>query len=103
MVRGRDEVFDSLARNRSEIRSFGVRRLGLFGSCARGESTAESDLDFLVDLERKTFDDYMGLKLYLEDLFGCDVDLVMTSAIKPALRERILGEAVDVPLLGYPP
>ncbi len=97
MVWSRDDVFTTLSRHRQAIRGFGVRRLGLFGSCARGESTAESDLDFLVDLERKTFDDYMGLKLYLEDLFGCDVDLVMTSAIKPALRERILGEAVDVP------
>lgn len=97
MVLSKDNVLDSLIRNRDALRAFGVRRLGLFGSHARGEAKDSSDLDFLVDLERRTFDDYMGLVLYLEDLFGCHVDLVITSAIKPMLRERILREVVDVP------
>lgn len=97
MVWTSDAVLNSLAQKRKGLRAFGVRRLGPFGSCARGEAEEASDLDFLVDLERKTFDDYMGLKLYLEDLFGCPADLVMTGAVKPALRERILREVIDVP------
>lgn len=70
-----------------------LRRLGLFGSAAREESTNTSDLDFVVDLERKTFDCYMDAKLFLEELFGGRVDLVSSDALKPRLRDRILAEA----------
>ena len=94
MKRTRQEIMRQIEQNVEHIRSFGVRRLGLFGSCARNENVEASDLDFVVDLEKKTFDAYMGLKEFLEDLFGCKVDLVMTETIKPALRDIILGEAV---------
>jgi predicted nucleotidyltransferase len=97
MPSSREHVVEALAENRETIRSFGVRRLALFGSCARGEETACSDLDFVVDLEVKSFDSYMGLKLFLEDLFGCRVDLVLQDAIKPRLRPRIMKGLVDVP------
>jgi predicted nucleotidyltransferase len=99
MTLTRDTVFSTLAlpENRDAIRRFGVRRLALFGSCARGDGNESSDLDFLVDLENKTFDAYMGLKEFLEDLFHCEVDLVLENTIKPRLRPYILSEAVDVP------
>jgi hypothetical protein len=71
--------------------------LGLFGSCARGEATSGSDLDFVVELEKKSFDAYMDLKDFLEKLFGCKVDLVMKDAIKPRLREPILKETIYAP------
>ena len=83
--------------NRDSIRAFGVRKLGLFGSAARGETNGASDLDFVVEFERKSFDAYMDLKAFLEDLFGCSVDLVIADAIKPRLRPVILGEAVHAP------
>ena len=76
------------------MRSLGVRRLGLFGSAARGSSGPNSDLDFVVEFEAKSFDRYMDLKLLLEGLFGCRVDLVLSDGIKPRLREAILGQAV---------
>jgi hypothetical protein len=75
----------------------GVRSLGLFGSVARGENTVASDLDFVVELEPKTFDVYMDLKAYLETLFGCSVDLVLADALKPRLREPILNETIHAP------
>jgi predicted nucleotidyltransferase len=71
--------------------------LGLFGSCARGEATEASDLDFVVELENETFDAYMDLKEFLEELFHCPVDLVLIDAIKPRLRETILGETIYAP------
>jgi len=74
-----------------------VNRLGLFGSASRNEATAASDLDFLVDLEPATFDNYMDLKFFLEDLFDCKVDLVLCDTIKPRLRQSILQEVVDAP------
>ena len=57
----RSSVLKTLADHREEVRRFGVRSLGLFGSAARGQATAASDLDFLVELENPTFDTYMGL------------------------------------------
>jgi len=77
----------------------GVRRLGLFGSCARDEHSQSSDLDFVVEFERKSFDAYMDLKFFLEDLFDCSVDLVTFDSIRPELRDSILQEVVYVPQL----
>jgi predicted nucleotidyltransferase len=94
MTKTREVVLKQLEDNRDKIRSFGVKRLGLFGSCARGEATQSSDLDFVVELENETFDAYMDLKEFLEGLFHCSVDLVLIDAIKPRLREIILGEAI---------
>jgi predicted nucleotidyltransferase len=91
------EILKALAANEAKIKSFGVRSLSLFGSCARGDETAQSDLDFVVELERKSFDAYMDLKLFLEDLFGRPVDLVLADGIKPRLRTAILQEAVHAP------
>jgi uncharacterized protein len=94
MNRNPEQILKIIEANREKIKGFGVRRLGLFGSAARGEATEASDLDFLVELEKKTFDNYMDLKEFLEELFGCKVDLVMKDAIKPRLREPILREAI---------
>lgn len=94
MARNREEVLDLLQRNREELKRLGVRRLGLFGSCARGEATPSSDLDFVVEFTEKSFDAYMDLKTLLEDLFGCRVDLVLDNTIKPQLRPIIQRETV---------
>ncbi|HLV02476.1 MAG TPA: nucleotidyltransferase family protein [Acidobacteriota bacterium] len=91
------KVLQQLEEHRDEIRRFGVRRLALFGSTARGEQGERSDLDFLVEFEKKSFDAYMDLKNYLEELFNCRVDLVLPNTIKPRLKNRILSETVDVP------
>jgi predicted nucleotidyltransferase len=58
------------------------------------EAGPKSDLDVVVELDERTFDRYMDLKLFLEELFGCRVDLVLVGSIKPRLRSAILGEAV---------
>ena len=94
MPMNRDDVLKLLAANSETLRRLGVRRLGLFGSCARGEATANSDLDFVVDFAEKSFDAYMDLKIFLEDLFACRVDLVLTDTIKPRLRPIIQRETV---------
>ncbi len=97
MTDRRKEVLKTLERNREAIRGYGVRRLGLFGSCGRGEASKTSDLDFVVEFESKSFDAYMDLKAFLEGLFGCQVDLVLSDAIKPRLREPILKQARYAP------
>jgi len=72
---------------------FSVRRIGLFGSFARDAAAEKSDIDLLVELEKPTFDHYMDLKFYLEDLFGRPVDLVMSETVKPRLAPFIQREA----------
>ncbi len=93
-MKTREEVLKRLRDNQQALRQLGVRRLGLFGSIARDEGGAGSDLDFLVELEHNSFDAYMNLKFFLEDLFRCSVDLVLADTIKPRLREGILKETV---------
>ncbi len=93
----REQVLAKLSEHREEIRCLGARSLGLFGSVARGENHPASDLDFLVEFDQKTFDAYMDLKAYLENLFGCRVDLVLADTLKPRLREPILNETIHAP------
>ena len=97
MERTSPEILAVLQQNRDTLRGFGVRRLALFGSYARGKQTATSDLDFVVELEERSFDSFMGLKLFLEDLFGRPVDLVLEHTIKPRLRPHIMESLTDVP------
>ncbi len=92
----RTEILRVLETNREKIRSLGVTELGVFGSVARDEQTDASDLDVLVELKQHTFDSYMNLLFFLEDIFGRKVDLVMKSAIKPRIKDRILSETVYV-------
>ncbi|MCX6681428.1 MAG: nucleotidyltransferase family protein [Methanoregula sp.] len=75
---------------------FGVAKIGIFGSYARGEERPESDVDVLVQFRngQETFDHYMDLKFYLEDLFSRKVDLVMKGAVKRRLKEHIMGEVI---------
>ena len=92
----REEALRRINANADRIRALGAKRVALFGSVARGEHGTGSDVDILVEFERgkKTFDNYMDLKIFLEGLFGRKVDLVLKDAIKPALRDSILEGAV---------
>ncbi|MGD0216073.1 MAG: nucleotidyltransferase family protein [Desulfobaccales bacterium] len=94
MKRGPEQILKVIEAHRQEIKGFGVRRLGLFGSAVRSDTTETSDLDFLVEMEHKTFDAYMDSKEFLEQLFGCKVDLVGKDALKPRLRGPILKETI---------
>ena len=93
----KEQILKSLNAHDTKIRSFGVKSLSLFGSSVRGEETPASDLDFIVEFETKSFDSYMDLKLFLEELFGRRVDLVLADGIKPKLRNQILREAIQAP------
>jgi predicted nucleotidyltransferase len=86
-----------LRDHQAELPQFRVKSLSLFGSVARDEAGPQSDLDLLVEFDgHATYDLYIGLKLFLEDLLGCRVDLVMTKALKPRMRPSVEREAVRV-------
>jgi hypothetical protein len=80
------------------VEKFGVIEIAIFGSYARGEQREDSDVDLIVDFKEgyKTFDNYMNLKFYLEELFGKKVDLVIKSAINPRIKPFIMEEAIYV-------
>ena len=72
----------------------GARNVRLFGSAARGEDRAESDLDLLVDMEDgRSLVDHVALKQDLEDLLGREIDVVTERSLHPRLRDRVLREA----------
>jgi hypothetical protein len=92
-----------LASHRSELAAiaerFGVRSASLFGSRARDEANAASDLDLLVRMEAgRSLLDLVGFKLAVQELLGIRVDVVTESGLSPYLRERILQEAVPIDL-----
>ncbi len=75
-----------LKQHGEDIRKFGVVKIGLFGSFLKEKQNKKSDVDILVRFDNVTFDNYMDLKFYLEELFGKEVDLVIERSLKPALR-----------------
>jgi len=90
-------VIEILKKHESTIKEkFHTQRIGVFGSFARGEEREGSDIDVLIELEDKyeTFDNFMDLKFFLEDLFNRKVDLVTVEALRPQLKDDILREVV---------
>jgi predicted nucleotidyltransferase len=93
----RDEALTRLRAHNGDINRFGVKSLGLFGSVARDEAGPDSDLDLIVEFDAPaTYDRYIGLKILLEDLLGCRVDLVTSRAIKPRMRPSVERDTVRV-------
>ncbi len=95
----RDQVLHILRAHREELRRrYGVTSLALFGSVARNEAAAASDVDVLVEFEgRVSLFDVIGLQLDLQELLDVPkVDVVMRDAIYPAIKDDILSEAIDV-------
>jgi len=72
-------------------KKFGVRRLGIFGSFARGEQTQKSDVDVLVDFlpGRETYHNFMNLADFLEELCGRNVDILSEKWTSPLLKPYI--------------
>lgn len=93
----RDEILERLKAERAKMAQFKVRSLAIFGSVARDEAGPGSDVDFLVEFDGPaTFDQYMGLKIFLEDLLDSPVDLVTHKGVRPELAPYIEKEAFYV-------
>jgi predicted nucleotidyltransferase len=96
MVQTKEQIFALLQQHRTQLKGFGVKRCGLFGSFLRGQPGAASDVDLLVEFEpgEKTFDNFMHLAFFLEETFGRKVDLLTPEALSRHIGQRILGEVV---------
>ena len=88
---------EALERLTPELRRLGVRSLSIFGSVARNEAQSSSDLDLVAEFAPPhTADQYFQTLFLVEDALGVHVDLAEPHTLHPAIRERVLAEAVRV-------
>ncbi len=88
-----DQIIERIQRLRPRLEALGVASLGLFGSAAPGEERDESEVDTLIAFDGPaTFDQYMDVKLLLEDDLGRRVDLVTEQGLREALRPTVERE-----------
>lgn len=86
----REEILSIAARH-------GAHNVRVFGSVARGDASASSYLDLLVDLEQgRSLLDHAALLLEIQSLLGCDVDVVTSKGLRPRMRARVMAEAIPL-------
>jgi len=93
------EILGLLTRKKKSLyKNFGVIDIAVFGSYAKNEQKKESDVDIYVRLKKefKTFDNFMELRFFLEEILGRKVDLVTKEAIREEMQSRIFSEAINV-------
>ncbi|MEN8264397.1 MAG: nucleotidyltransferase family protein [Nitrospirota bacterium] len=92
----------SIIKNRREeviniARKYGAKNVRVFGSMARGEESADSDLDIIVEMEHgSSLLDIIAIKQDIEELLGRKVDVVTEASISPYIRDAVLKEAVNL-------
>ncbi|MGA1842080.1 MAG: nucleotidyltransferase family protein [bacterium] len=87
-----NEIVKILKEHTDILKNYKVKRIGLFGSFTRGEQREDSDIDFLVEFEMPSFDNFMDLVFYLEDLFGRKVELITSGSLSPYIQPYIEKE-----------
>lgn len=94
------DIISTIQANQEKIKAFGVKKLGLFGSFVREQQRSDSDIDLLVEFfpEHKSFDNFIHLSFFLEELLQQPVELVTTESLSPYLGPYIINEVEDVPL-----
>jgi len=93
-IQTKEKVLSLIIEHQDRIKALGVKRLGLFGSFVREEQDATSDVDLLVEFEqgKKTFDNFIQLSFFLEDLFKRRIELVTRESLSPYIGPHILSE-----------
>ena len=94
MISNKKDIELLLEKNRDRIESFGVNRLGLFGSFVRSGQDSGSDIDFLVEFDKgkKTYDNFIHLIFLLENLLEHHVEVVTAESISPYIKPHIMKE-----------
>lgn len=94
VISNKQDIVNSLRENECHLRTFGVQRIGLFGSFVREQQNETSDVDLLVEFDtaQKTFDNFMALSFFLEDLLDRPVEIVTPESLSPHIGPHILKE-----------
>jgi uncharacterized protein len=87
-----ESILAFLRRHADELRTMGVRKIGLFGSYVRDNQRADSDMDFLFTMDRFTWAGWMDVWNFLEDGFGVEIDLVPEKDLRPEISKQVLSE-----------
>lgn len=93
-IQTKKDIFSLIHHYPDKIKSFGVKKLGLFGSFVRNEQKVDSDIDLLVEFEegQKTFDNFIQLSFWLEEMLKWPVELVTVESVSPYFRPHISQE-----------
>jgi predicted nucleotidyltransferase len=83
------QILSSLKQRQEILRRYKVKRIGLFGSYTTGRQSQKSDIDFLVDFDEPTFDNFMGLNSELERLFRKKIDLITDGSLSPYIKPYV--------------
>jgi hypothetical protein len=99
-LKNKEQIFRLIQLNQQQIRSFGVKKIGLFGSYVKNQQTDDSDIDIIVEFEKdkKSYNSFIKLAFFLEELLGRKVDLLTNKSLSPYLGPRILNETEYVTL-----
>ena len=92
-----EEILARLRENQAALRARGVEHAALFGSCARGDNRAESDIDIMIEADpaaRIGVYEYVALKNYIAELFDGPVDVVNRDSLKAYIRPAAMADAV---------
>lgn len=81
-----EKIITKLKDKKKEIKKMSVKKIGLFGSFVKGEQKINSDVDFLVEFKKISFDNYMDLLIFLEKLLKRKIDLIIESDLRPELN-----------------
>ena len=76
------------------VEKYAVKKIGVFGSYARNEQTKHSDIDILVEFKNPTFDNFMNLVFYLEDLYEKEIDLITLKSLSPYIAPYVVKEVI---------
>lgn len=90
-----ENIIQILQKHKLEIEQrYSVKKIGIFGSYLRDKQKETSDIDILVEFHNPTFDNFMDLVFYLEDLFGKEVDLITPNSLSPYIKPFIEKEII---------
>lgn len=97
-VQNKQTLLSLLKANGQKLRSFGVLNLSLFGSFAKERSNADSDVDLLVEFDpkQKSYDNFIDLSFFLEDILGRKVEIVTPQSLSKYIGPHILNQAENV-------
>ena len=79
------EILKQIEKNKDELKTRGVKKIGLFGSILRGKQTKKSDIDILIEFKNLSFDNYAEVLMLLERLFKRKIDLITESSLRPEM------------------
>lgn len=99
-VKTKEELIQKIIEGRQQIKSYGVKQLGIFGSFVRNQAKENSDIDFFIEFypEQKSFDNFMELAFFLQNLLGRKVEIVTPQSLSKYIGPYILKEVEYVPL-----